>query len=160
MKPCGGKLAELLAFLCCISNQCQSKEVWDCFFLPLRQNGCEICWVFFLTHPVVTDVNSAAVANTSKTSHRHLIFIFLKCFCSWGQLVNLVETASGQLWYCSFVAQWDMQGHEKSGKYWQIASTGDLKMWCHFGVFWVGWVLLVWVFCCFFFSFHFPFWVF
>lgn len=41
--------------------------------------------------------------------------------------VNLVGKASGQLWYCSFVAQWDMQSLEKSGKYWQFGSTGALK---------------------------------
>lgn len=45
----------------------------------------------FLTQPVVTDTNSAAVASTSKTSYTHLTF--LKCFygrmvpCSQGHLV-------------------------------------------------------------------------
>lgn len=88
----------------------------------------------YLTFRMVTGVTLAAVASASKTGHMHLIF--LKCFCdrlvpcSQGQRENVVETASGQLWYCSFVVQWLIKAHNKSGKYQQFGINRPRRSKC------------------------------
>lgn len=104
-KLCGGKLDEHPHGSCFTPCVVSAASVSPCHLLPSLEAKMGVRWWQQLP----------AVAKP------------VTCIPLKSAFVNLVGTASGQLWWCSFVAQWDMQSLEKSGKYWQFGSTDALK---------------------------------